>query len=274
MIDLHLHTTASDGLLTPAVLVTRAAAVGLSVISVTDHDTVAGLSEAADAAARLSLRLVSGIEITAVEKGRDVHILGYFFQADSGVLAQFLREQRRDRLRRVREMIARLQELGCGIEQEPLLARAAEGSRSIGRPAIADALIAAGHASDRNDAFARLIGRGRPAFVPRHGPGGAAVIQVIHAAGGLASLAHPGVLGADELIPALAAAGLDALEVWHSDHSPQQQEHYGDLAARLGLARSGGSDFHGDGVHRACAVGGVTVPPHDFSRLESLVREG
>jgi predicted metal-dependent phosphoesterase TrpH len=271
MIDLHLHTTASDGLLPPRQLVYRAAEAGLTTIAVTDHDTIGGLEEAAQAGAGLGLRVVPGIEITAVENERDVHVLGYFLDPGSTVLTQFLQAQRSDRVRRVREIAVRLADLGYPIDVEPIVKGALRGGRSIGRPAIADALVAAGHCVNRNDAFARLLGRGRPAFVPRSGMAGAAVLETIHAAGGLASLAHPGIAADDELIQSFAAAGLDAIEVWHSDHSPEQQTYYAALADRLGLARSGGSDYHGDGLHRASRLGGVQLPAAEFARLERLL---
>jgi predicted metal-dependent phosphoesterase TrpH len=270
LIDLHLHTTASDGLLAPAALVTRAGAAGLSVLSVTDHDTLAGLPEAADAARHAGLRLVAGIEITAVEQNRDVHILGYFFDPASPPLLEFLRTQRADRVRRVREIGDRLHDMGFTIDVEPLLARAAEGGRSVGRPAIADALVATGQIESRDDAFARLLARGKPAYVPRHGAGAAEVIGVIHSAGGIASLAHPGVLGVDDLIPVLAAAELDAIEVWHSDHDSEDEVRYRQIAGELGLGRSGGSDYHGEGVHRACRIGSIALPSREFAHLEAL----
>jgi predicted metal-dependent phosphoesterase TrpH len=270
MIDLHLHTTASDGVLKPRELVARAAAVGLTTIAVTDHDTVGGLAEAVAAGKELGVRVAAGIEITAVEDGRDLHVLGYFFDPASASLDAFLRAQRADRVRRVREIGARLTNLGYPLDVEPLVEAAARHGRSIGRPAIADALVAAGHCLDRNDAFARLLGRDAPAFIARSGIPAIGVIDTIHAAGGIASLAHPGISAQDDLIGPLAAAGLDALEVWHSDHSPEQQEHYGRFADRLGLARSGGSDYHGDGVHRACRLGAVRLPEAELARLEAL----
>jgi predicted metal-dependent phosphoesterase TrpH len=272
VIDLHLHTTASDGLLAPAALVERAAGAGLTTIAITDHDTIAGIAEARAAGVRLGIDVVAGIEITAVEDGADVHILGYFLEVEHAPLAGFLSTQRADRIRRVREIGARLASLGYAVDVEALLEAAGRGGRSIGRPAIADALVAAGHAADRNDAFARLLGSGRPAFVPRAGMSGATVVQVIHDAGGVASLAHPGLGPGDFLIEPLAAAGLDAIEVWHCDHTPEQRELYFSLAERLGLARSGGSDFHGDAVHRSCRLGGIDVPRAEFTRLRSLAR--
>ena len=268
VIDLHLHTTASDGLLPPAALVGRAASAGLTIISITDHDTVAGLREASATAVPLGVRVVAGIEATAVEQGRDVHILGYFLEPDATALASFLGAQRADRVRRVREMAGRLEAMGCNVDVDAVLATAS-GTRSLGRPALADALVAAGHAVDRQDAFARWLGAGRPAFVPRRGVSGAEAIDIIHRAGGIAALAHPVLLADDEMIPRLAADGLDALEVWHADHDEQARQHYAAIARRLDLAMSGGSDFHGDGGHHAVALGLVTLPPDEFAHLES-----
>jgi 3',5'-nucleoside bisphosphate phosphatase len=269
VIDLHLHTTASDGLLVPTELVVRAAAAGLGTIAVTDHDTVGGLGEAVDAGRTRGVRVIAGIEMTAVEDGNDVHVLGYFIDPDSPILAGFLEQQRADRTRRVREIGERLRDLGIAVDVEALIATAAPAARSIGRPAIADALVAAGQAVDRTDAFARLLGRGRPAFVSRRGVTSAAVIEMIHAARGIASLAHPGISASDSFVEALTGKGLDAIEVWHSDHTQDQQRHYGALADRLCLAKSGGSDFHGDGVHHAARLGAVLLPEPEFERLEA-----
>ena len=207
MIDLHLHTTASDGLLVPAALVARAAAAGLTIIAVTDHDTVGGLVEAVDVGRTRGVRVIAGIEMTAVEDDNDVHVLGYFIDPDNDILAGFLREQREDRIRRVREMGARLRSLGVPVDVDALIATADRGSRSIGRPAIADALVASGQAVDRTDAFTRLLGRGRPGFVPRRGVSAAAVIDTIHTAAGIASLAHPGISASDSLVEALTREG-------------------------------------------------------------------
>ena len=268
MIDLHLHTTASDGTLSPRDLVARAASARLTTISVTDHDTVAGLSEARRAAATIGIDMVPGIEITAVEDGRDIHVLGYYFDPESPVLAQFLTSQRLDRLRRVREMCDRLCALGLRVAADDVLADVSvHTERSVGRPAIADALVHAGHARDRDDAFRRLIGRGSPAYVPRLGVPAADVIEVIAQAGGIASLAHPVLARIDDLIPSLASRGLAALEVRHSDHPPDVESHYRALAARLGLAVSGGSDYHGEATSNAASLGIVTLDPADFAVL-------
>jgi predicted metal-dependent phosphoesterase TrpH len=275
VIDLHLHTTASDGLLPPASLVARAADAGLRIISVTDHDTVAGLADARRAAATRGLRLVDGIEITAIEDGRDVHVLGYFFDPEDRDLGAFLDRQRANRIERVREIGVRLRALNLAIDLETLLEAAArEAGRSVGRPLVADALVAAGHAVDRRDAFDRLLSAGGPAFVPRSGPPVDRVIDAIAAAGGIASLAHAGLTRVDARIPAFVDAGLSAIEVRHRDHDAATEARYRDLAQALGVAVSGGSDFHGlterleNGV-AAAAFGAVTLSQEDFARLEA-----
>jgi 3',5'-nucleoside bisphosphate phosphatase len=260
-------------MLPPEALVSRAASVGLTTISITDHDTTAGLERAGAACGSAGITLVTGIEITALEDGRDVHVLGYFFDPSCRPLVDFLAWQRGDRLRRVREMAARLNRLGYPVEIDRLVEAASlQDGRSIGRPALADALVAGGHVRDRDDAFARLLGTGRPAFVPRAGLSAAEVVRTIHDAGGIASLAHPGILQMDALVASLAAAGLDAIEVRHSDHPPQIEAHYRQMAMSLGLLVSGGSDYHGENVHRHVALGAVTLGEEDFERLRTRAR--
>ncbi|HXG56588.1 MAG TPA: PHP domain-containing protein [Vicinamibacterales bacterium] len=268
MIDLHLHTTASDGSLSPSRLVARAAAAGITTLSITDHDTTAGLGEARATASFLNLTFVNGIEITAVEDERDVHVLGYFIDEANAVLEAFLDRQRIDRVRRVEEMGDRLASLGCPIDVRGLLEDGTQRGRSIGRPHVADALISAGHVRSRDEAFARFLEKGRPAFVPRRGASAADVIAILETAGGIASLAHPGLTRCDELIPALAAAGLAALEARHGDHDPETEARYRALASKHGLAVSGGSDFHSDDTARAQRLGVVTLSPDEWQALQ------
>ena len=269
MIDLHLHTTASDGALRPAQLVERAASAGITTLSVTDHDTAAGLVEARAAAEARGITFVNGIEITAVEAERDVHVLGYFFNPDDEALQAFLRTQREDRVRRVREMAARLAALGAPIDADPLVQLALETGRSVGRPHVAAALVSAGYVRTRDEAFDRYLDRRGPAFVPRRGAPVADVVRVLGSAGGVASLAHPGLTQVDELIPAFARAGLAALEARHTDHAPHTEERYRQLATAHSLAISGGSDFHADGGHHPGGLGRVTLDPADFAALLS-----
>jgi predicted metal-dependent phosphoesterase TrpH len=272
LIDLHLHTTASDGALSPTALVARAAAAGIHTLAVTDHDTVNGLAEAGAAARSAGVTFVPGIEITAVEDGRDVHVLGYFFDPDDAGLAQFLAGQREDRIRRVREIANRLAMLDVPIDVEQVLQHALESGTTVGRPHIAEALVAAGHAPSRDAAFERFLERSAPAFVPRRGSAVAGVIDVIRGAGGIASLAHPGLTRIDDRIPAFAQAGLDALEVRHSDHDGRTERRYRALAHTLGLAVSGGSDFHGEQGHHRCPLGSVSLEAGDLAEL--MARRG
>jgi predicted metal-dependent phosphoesterase TrpH len=270
VIDLHLHTTASDGRLRPTSLVALAAHRGLRVISVTDHDTIAGLAEAREAAAAHGVRLVNGIEITAVDAGRDVHVLGYFIDPADAGLARLMQTQRADRIDRAREIGARLRALQCPVDVEAIVScRSGDGDQTVCRPLIADALVAAGHAADRRDAFDRLLGAGKPAFVPRSGPSVDRVVAAIAGAGGVASLAHPALLGLDERIPRYAEIGLAAIEVRHRDHAPDVEDRYRQLARSLGLAVSGGSDFHGD---VPSDLGAIVLPAEDFGALEARAR--
>jgi predicted metal-dependent phosphoesterase TrpH len=267
LIDLHLHTNASDGRLTPGELIARAAAAALTVVSVTDHDTVAGLAAARAAAEPAGLTFVDGIEVTAVHAHRDVHVLGYFIDPQDADFDAFLRLQRSSRVDRVREIGRRLEQLGAGVDVDRLLETAARrAGASVGRPAIARALVETGQARTLSDAFDRFLAAGRPAFVPRTGPEPAVVVDAIHRAGGVASLAHPGLTAQPEIIEPLAAAGLDALEVFHPEHPPDTQSHMLQLATRLGLLITGGSDFHGED-DRDRPLGGRTLPREHFERL-------
>lgn len=268
MIDLHLHTTASDGTLSPSELVCQARAAGLSIISITDHDTTAGSDAARAVAHDAGIRLVPGIEISAVAEGRDVHVLGYFIDSTSASLRAFLDRQREDRTRRVAEMGTRLAALGCPIDVAPILTDAARG-RSVGRPQIAAALLAAGHVRTRDEAFDRFLESGGAAYVPRLGMSPGEVVAIVHEAGGIASLAHPGVTRRDHLIAPLAAAGLDAIEAVHSDHDAATRVRYRALAASLGLLVTGGSDFHGPVAHRASRIGASSLTSEEFAALES-----
>ena len=269
MIDLHLHTTASDGRLSPEELVRRAAAVGIEVMAVTDHDTTAGVVPATAAAAALGVTVVPGIEITAVLDGRDVHVLGYYVDPADEALQDLLRAQRNERTERAREIASRLERAGVPIDIEALLAASAGRGGSVARPQIAAALVAAGHAVDIADAFERWLSEGRVAFVPHSGRSPVEVVGVIAGCRGAASLAHPGTTKRDDIMPALVTAGLAAIEAYHSAHDAVAQAHYAALADHYGLAVTGGSDFHGDGVRRAECFGVVGLPPEQFERFQA-----
>jgi 3',5'-nucleoside bisphosphate phosphatase len=273
LIDLHTHTTASDGRCTPAELVQRAASAGVTVLGVSDHDTIAACDAVAAGCASAGIEFVPGIEITAVADDADVHVLGYFIERHSPALAAFLDEQRKRRLDRVREMIERLAARGMRLDADQIVQPAiTDQTRSAGRPWIARALVQAGYVGSTNQAFELWIGRGRPAFVPRTGVGPEDVFRRIHDAQGIASLAHPILVGRDEWIPGFADAGLDALEAYHSDHDEATTARYVELARRHGLAVSGGSDYHADGHHGAGGPGSVSLPREEYERLRDRRR--
>lgn len=270
MIDLHLHTTASDGRLTPGQLVARATAAGLTIISITDHDTVAAIAEVTELAGAMGIRVIPGIEITAVDDGRDVHMLGYFFDPDSTTLAALLERQRAVRVARVREIGERLAALRMPIDVDSvLLTAAAKPGSSVGRPQVARELMRTGYVASVQEAFDLWLATGRPAFIRRTGPSPASVVGAIHQAGGIASMAHPGVTKRDELIEPLIDAGLDAIEVYHSDHTPEAEHTYQMIAKRHGVALSGGSDFHGDDSRRNM-LGLISLPADAFAALEKV----
>ncbi len=273
-IDLHLHTTASDGRCRPDELVELAWAAGIRVMSVTDHDTRDGESLARQTAAALGVEFISGIEITAVHEGKDVHVLAYGLPSEAPSLDILLADQRQRRVARAKEIAGRLARMNAPIDVEALVGASAQRSgKAIARPQIAAALIAAGHASSVADAFERYLDERAPAYVPHSGVSPADVIELVTRYGGIASIAHPGQLKKDQLIAELVGAGLQCLEAYHSSHDDQLQQHYVDLAHRLGLAVTGGSDFHGPGTRRSEFFGRVGLPQACFDRLKLLLSD-
>jgi predicted metal-dependent phosphoesterase TrpH len=273
LIDLHLHTTASDGRCTPDELVERAAQASLAVLAVTDHDTTAAIDEVQQLAAGRGIEAISGIEITALDEGRDLHVLGYFLDSRNEALDRFLAAQRAARLARAEAIGARLAALGMPVDLGPVFARAAADSRrSIGRPLVARAMVDAGYVADTREAFDRWLGAGCPGFVPRSGAPPDVVVAIIHEAGGLASLAHPGKLRREPRIAPLAEAGLDAIEVFHPDHDAALVDRYLAVAREFGLLVTGGSDFHGDPAH-GLEPGSVTLPASEFERLRRAAHD-
>ena len=242
-------------------------------MAVTDHDTVAGIDRASAAAASHGIRLIPGIEITAVEDGRDVHVLGYFFDRSHKPLAEFLETQRADRRRRVKEMTSRLAALGMPLDEGDLQARHA--GRAIGRPAIAAALIRAGYVATMSEAFDRFLGTDGAAFVPRQGAPVRDVAAVIREAGGVASIAHPGLHRDPSLLDRLAVRGaspFDAIEVFHTDHDADTTARFLAFASERELLVTGGSDFHGDASGRAIGLGRIALPADHLERLERRAR--
>lgn len=260
-IDLHTHTTASDGTLAPVELVQAALANGVEVIAVTDHDTVAGLAPALEAATGTGLRVLAGVELSATHQWHGLHLLAYGVDPTDAAFIGRLQELAAMREERGHAMLERLGRIGIDLSWERVAALA---RGTVGRPHIARALVEAGYARDMGDAFARYIGAGGPAYVPSARLSVAETVAMARDAGGAVALAHPLLsLSRRELaalLPALRAAGLDGLEVYHSEHDVAASRYLRALAAEQGLWWTGGSDFHG-GAKPQAPLGGVSVPP-------------
>ncbi len=268
MIDLHSHTTASDGQHSPAELLALAAGAGVTVLAVTDHDTVAGLGEAAEAARAHGVELVPGIELSAFVLKREVHILGHFVRPDFPELASFAARLRVEREERMERMVEQMKRLGFPVRMEEV--RALAGEAQLGRPHLARVLVERGWCLDVKEAFDRFLGAGKPAWTDRFKLEGRDAIRLIHRAGGTATLAHPGSSKLERYdILQLAREGLDGLEALHSDHNPSVQERYLKFAKEFGLVPTGGSDFHGEQVTPGKRPGDSTTPPENFAKLRA-----
>lgn len=257
-IDLHTHTTASDGLLTPEALVADASRHGVGLLAVADHDTTGAVDAALAAAGTAGIEVWPAVELSCDVETGEVHILGYFVDYRRDWFQTLLRRLRDGREKRAERMVERLGALGAPVDFRAVRTLADGGS--IGRPHVARALLEAGHVTSIHEAFNRYIGRGGPAYVERLKVSPAQAVEVIRAAGGLAVLAHPGWGRQDALIPDLVAAGLDGIEVYYPDHTPAQVEQYGALATRYALLVTGGTDFHGGGLATQVPVGSQYVP--------------
>jgi predicted metal-dependent phosphoesterase TrpH len=268
MIDLHMHTTASDGTCTPDQLVRLAVDAGLTVIGVADHDTMNAVPAVTVAAARHGIEVVPGIEITSVLDGRDVHVLGYFVDVDCPELQALLLRHRQERVGRAREIGERLARCGVPIDVDALLAAAPPNAgKALARPQIARALIEHQHVATVAEAFDRFLGESCPAYVPHTGATPHEVIGLIARSGGISSLAHPGTTNRDDQIPSLRDAGLEAIEAHHSAHTPELTARYLDQAREFDLAVTGGSDSHGPATRRSEWFGKIHLPESDYQEF-------
>jgi predicted metal-dependent phosphoesterase TrpH len=247
-VDLHTHTTVSDGALTPAELIAQAAARGLSVLAITDHDALAAFDEAVRLAPP-GLEILPGAELTCHIDGREAHILAYAVDPGDPVFRAILQRLAEGRMERARRIVDRLNALGVDIDFADVTAIAGEGT--IARPHVAAALVARGAVATLDEAFLRYLGRHAPAFVDKETLPPRDAFRIIRSAKGVSSLAHPGTFRRDDLIPVLVEAGLEGLEVRHTEHSTAQSRHYEALATGLSLLPTGGSDFHGTPGHRS-----------------------
>ena len=242
--DLHCHTTASDGLLTPTELISLAAELGLKGIGITDHDTIQGWKEAEEAGEKHQIQILRGIELSTEWQGKEVHILGYEMNGSANNLNDKLRYLRQAREQRMLKILDRLeaQEIHISVDEVQQFAQ----GESIGRPHIAHALMERGYVRSIGEGFERYIGIGAPAYVPRYKLTPEEGIEIVRAAHGVAVLAHPGVQRLEEGIPAWVKVGLQGIEVVHSDHKPEDEKKFGTIAQEYHLLTTGGSDFHGE----------------------------
>ncbi len=261
--DLHIHTTHSDGLFSPAKVVETAVKVGMRVIAIADHDTVSGYEEALSYATE-ELTLVSAVELSTAQNGTELHILGYLIQHDDPVFVQRIREFRDERLLRGERIVEKLNELGIELSMDAV--RRVAGNSALGRPHVAEALVEQEFVRTFNEAFARYLGYHAPAYVPKYHLTPREGIDLVHAAGGVAVLAHPGTLGCDDIIPELAGIGLDGIEAIYPLHNYHVMAKYKKLASDLGLIVTGGSDCHGRGDGRT-DIGSVPVPKECYENL-------
>jgi 3',5'-nucleoside bisphosphate phosphatase len=271
LIDLHTHSTASDGTTSPARVVSCAVEAGLGVFALTDHDTTSGWDEAAAAAAQQGIALVRGIEISCQRQGVSIHLLGYLQDPTAPGLLEELDRSRQSRLMRARRVVELLS-ADVDLSWDDVLEHIEPGA-TVGRPHIADAMVAKGIVPSRDLAFADYLYGGSPYYAAHYAPDPVSAVRLVGQAGGVAVMAHPfaskrGRVVDNAVIEAMAAAGLAGLEVHHRDHSGDEVRHGLDLAASLDLFVTGSSDYHGDG--KSNLLGENTTSPEVLQRIEDL----
>jgi hypothetical protein len=270
-VDLHSHTTASDGTLAPRDLVALAAKHGVRVLAVTDHDSTNGIAEAREAArGQRGLTIVPGIEINCDVDGAEIHVLGYFLDVEASWLQDFLGEQRAERAARVHRVLEKLAALGMPLDASEVFALVKEGS--AGRPHIAQAMVHRGYVRSVREAFDRYLHTGGPASAPRRKLTPEQAVGVIRRASGVPVIAHPGLADRDAMLPSLVEAGLQGLEAHYPEHSAMQTETYLQYCARHDLVATGGSDFHGPAVGHAPHPGAHAVPDRAWDDLRERAR--
>jgi len=272
-VDLHLHTTASDGRLTPELLVEAAVKERLSVIAITDHDSIDGIAPALLAAEAFpSLKVIPGVEINTDIPNGEAHILGYFIDYKNKELKRALERLRHSRETRARKMVAKLGELGIDVEWRRVKELA--GGGSIGRPHIAQAMFERGYIPSFQEAFIKYIGRKGPAYAERERLSPVEAVALVVKAGGLPVLAHPADINdLEDLVIDLKQAGLVGLEAYYNGYHRKAIARLVDLANKYGLITSGGSDFHGLDSGNEIPIGGVDVPLNCAERLIALAEQ-
>lgn len=270
-LDLHVHSTASDGTLSPSAVVQLAAEAYLQIIALTDHDTTQGIDEALAASEATGVEVVPGVELSTSVDAGELHMLGYLIDYHQSALVSRLAEFQQARRGRADQIVARLNAIGVQLDLDRVRELAGEGS--IGRAHVARALVEAGHVGSMNEAFDRYLSRGRPGYVPRPRLSPVDAVELVHSAGGVAVLAHPfSVADLDATLPTLVDAGLDGIEVFYSLYNDGQRRALEELAERFSLVPSGGSDFHGPGEREGREIGTAPVPSETVDRLRKAQR--
>jgi len=264
-VDLHVHTTASDSLLSPEAVVDRAQALGFSALGIADHDTVAGMVRALHYAK--NVEIVPAVELSCFYAGLDIHLLGYFIDYRNAELNRFLATVQESRKERAVKIVKNLAAQNIAVELERVLELAQGGS--VGRPHIAQAIVEKGYANSINEVFYRYIGYHCPAYVPKMEITPKDGLDLIKKFGGAPVVAHPGIYRKDELIDVLIPEGLIGIEVWHPEHSTSQCQHYLELTRVKGLVATGGSDCHG-GIKGRIYLGEVKVAVQYYLELKKL----
>jgi hypothetical protein len=268
--DLHLHTTFSDGALSPSELIARASQAGLTTISITDHDHTGALDEAAASAAAHGIEVVPGVELSTIVGDADVHILGYFIDHHDQRLQEYLGLFRLERRKRAERIVEKLNALRLPLTLEAVLRQA--GTGSVGRPHIATALVEEGLIGSYQEAFSRYIGFGKPAYETKYQITPREAIALVAAAGGLSFLAHPSTFIGEAVLQELIDAGIDGIEVVHPSHSPELVAHYSGIVSEYFLLASGGSDFHGGKRNDRDAFGKYTISTEYVEMMRRRLR--
>jgi len=263
--DLHLHSLFSDGTFTPEEIVAHGKRLGFAALALTDHDTLEGCERMAEACRAEGLGFIPGSELTAEFGEHELHILGFLLDTHHPRLLSELARFQNVRQQRIRDMVSRINELGLPLEADAVFALA--DCRSPGRPHVARALVRAGLCGSLDEAFERFLKKHRPAWVPKAKMSALHAIELIHEAGGLAVMAHPGLNKCDEVIPELVRAGLDGIECYHTKHTSNTAAHYLNIARQYGLLVTGGSDCHGLSKGKPL-IGGIKLPIHYVHKLQ------
>ena len=268
-VDLHIHTTFSDGSLSPEQVVRTAKKKAIAAVGITDHDTIEGVAPAQKAGQRYSVEVVPGLELSTTMNGKEFHLLGYYCDPLNTRLESLLEQMADSRHQRMKKMIAKLKEMNIEVDVAEILARTK--GKAPGRPHLALELYRKGYCSTPAEAFTRFIGKGCPAYTERFKLDLFAAITLVRGAGGIPVLAHPGIYGEDTFTPEMVTGGLLGIEVFHPDHRSADEEKYKLLAKKYNLLVTGGSDYHGEGIGTAPVLGAVAIDYCYLQKLKSML---